>query len=715
MLFKDTSSPISPINLLLLLFLITLVAGTAVFYNAGNGGLGLIGFYFVLSQVFLGTFVFIQNPKAKINFYFALFSYCLALWNYFAILIFRLPLTQPFYWVDWVIYIPAILMIYYLFYFSVVFPAEKKYFSETIHWLTLIIPIGLIAVLLAEHDLIINGVAAIDGTRAPVFGQGYSVFVLYVMSYMAAVMFNLRQSYKDASLSEKAQLLYFILGAVIAILGFLATNLILPWSTTASLEWMGSLFSLVFLAFTAYAIVKAHLMDISVVISRSLAEIVTIIFLGSLFLGIAWICITYLSSQIGLVFLSISIIYGIIVGHTYERVRLFFQTTSDKLFLHGKYNYYRSLSDASARVGQKLSLENILQVLYETFHEVVEISNPRVFLPESFTEVEKNSNCYLVYDKQTYQPMAAGQKIAMDSPLVRELIATRKPVLDVKELDAALAVPCLLEDRLIAIFALGHKLSEDAYTDEDLRLLEVLANQAAITLDHTRSYEKIRTDLESMERELERSQRLASIGTLTAGVTHEIRNPLTVIRAETERLANQERDQAYLRQYSDLVLKHVDRIAGIVQRMLGLAKEKTRREVEINLTELLDSTTELFVISNITVQKNLNPLPPIKGDPEEMQEVFVNLIQNALEAMPQGGKLTLSAFIEDHRSVIEISDTGKGIPEELRERIFDPFFSSRHEGVGLGLSIVYRIVREHGGDIKVTSEVGKGSTFKLLF
>ena len=132
-------------------------------------------------------------------------------------------------------------------------------------------------------------------------------------------------------------------------------------------------------------------------------------------------------------------------------------------------------------------------------------------------------------------------------------------------------------------------------------------------------------------------------------------------------------------------------------------------------TRRIDSTLELFPISRIQVRKKLGQIPSIKGDPDAIQEIFVNLIQNAIEAMPDGGDLAVTTYSEDGRVVAEVSDTGKGIPEEIREKIFDPFYSTRHEGVGLGLSIVYRIVREHGGDIKVSSEVGKGSTFKLLF
>ena len=164
------------------------------------------------------------------------------------------------------------------------------------------------------------------------------------------------------------------------------------------------------------------------------------------------------------------------------------------------------------------------------------------------------------------------------------------------------------------------------------------------------------------------------------------------------------------------MIKHIDRISGIVQRMLQLAKEKQKQEVDLDLNELIEATLQFFAFSRVVVGKStLQPVPPIKGDPEAMQEVIVNLVQNALDSMSGVGELTVRTYKEDGRVVVEVSDTGKGIPEEIREKIFDPFYSTRHEGVGLGLSIVHRIVREHGGSIKVESQMGKGTTFKLQF
>ena len=151
--------------------------------------------------------------------------------------------------------------------------------------------------------------------------------------------------------------------------------------------------------------------------------------------------------------------------------------------------------------------------------------------------------------------------------------------------------------------------------------------------------------------------------------------------------------------------------------MLGMAKEKSKAApVDVDLNDTIEKSLQFFPINRIKLVKDYGQVPPVKGDPNELREVFVNLIQNAVEAMKGiDGTLTIRTFVDQGRVAAEVADTGKGIPHELQEKIFDPFFSTRHEGVGLGLSIAYRIIREHGGDVSVKSEVGRGTTFKILF
>ncbi len=476
---------------------------------------------------------------------------------------------------------------------------------------------------------------------------------------------------------DRERIRYLFIGTFLSSVIGIAVNFILPLAGLTYLNKYGPMSTMFMVAFTSYAIVKHRLMDISVIISRALAEIMTVIFLGSLYFILVWFYKTYSSNLIDIPFIVWTVAFGILVGQTHQRIRTFIQTTSDKLFLKEKYNYYNELSDISIKVGEKLSLPAILKLLYQTFSDVVEVTNPRIFLPQYFTEVDKRSTRYVVFDRRTCLPDPDGEEIPFDDLLVKKLCETRAPIHFPYNPSQELIVPCLLEDRMIAIFILGHKMSEDSYTEEDVRLIKALASQA--------------------------------------GVTHEIRNPLTVIRSETERLANETRDQKYLKDFRDLLLKNVDRIANIVQGMLSLAKEKPRQEVDVDLNASINMALQLVRLEGITLRKETGDILPVKGDPQQIEEVFVNLIRNAVCAMPDGGTLTLRTYKKEGKTIAEVSDTGKGIPVELREKIFDPFFSTRHEGVGLGLSIAYRIIREHDAKLELSSEVGKGSTFRVIF
>ncbi|MCU0640733.1 MAG: ATP-binding protein [Candidatus Margulisbacteria bacterium] len=714
----DAAEPVirrSTFNLPLLALIATAAVSTFWLIWLQQNILVISSIYLVIAQLYLGYFLLANNPRSPVNISFGCFAFSLATWNALSILVINAPRTMPLFWADWCIFIPGTLMVYCLFYFLMVFPRRSAYFTPTLFWLTMLPMLLFLALMIYDHRWIISEVVLENGVRSPIFGLGYMFYTLYALGLNLGGAINQWLNFQLATRRERAQMFYFLIGALLSVTGFTLTNLLLPWTVTAALSWMGAWFTLIFVGFTVYAITKHQLMDISVVISRTVAELLSILIMGGLYLIIVWCQLTFIGPTIDPVFLTLTVLFGIFVGQAHLPLRLFLQTTSEKIFLHGKYDYYNALAAASSRVVEKLSLPEILKVLYETFADVMELSQPRIMLPDQFSEPDKASTGYVVYHREDYRPEEGGERFGLDDKLIKTLITTRAPRVTPNDPDHALIVPCLLEARLIALFVFGPKLSEDPYTEEDLRLLQALASQAAVALDHTHSYERIRSDLEVVERQLERSQRLASLGTLTAGVTHEIRNPLTVIRGETERLANQERDLEYLKNFRDLLLKHIDRIGGIVERMLGLAKEKQKRETAVDLNELIEATVPLCELPQIEVRSELGEISRVKGDPEELQEVFVNLIQNASEAMGGKGALTIKTFNDDQQVVVEVSDTGKGIPEEIREKIFDPFYSTRHEGVGLGLSIVYRIVREHGGDIKVSSEVGKGTTFRLSF
>jgi len=661
----------------------------------------------------LGLLIYFKNPGGKVNRCFAVIACSIAVWIVSIFFYWQVSSPNLALWFSKMAYASTSLIPAFLVIFVYVFPFEEKKVSN-LFVVTALVPVFLLLVMIFSN-LIVSGVEVKTWGYNLVTTSYYNLFSLYFLVFMGWAFIKLIFRFFKSKGVARKQIGYIFLGFFLGSIPPIITNLILPSLGNTSLTDIGPSFSIILVAFIAYAITKHRLMDISVVISRTVAEVLTIILFGSIYFSLVWLFNAYVAPGLSFYLLGALLLYGIFVGRSYMSLRLFFQTTADKVFLRGKYDYYKELAEASRKVGEKLSLAAILGILYKTFNDVVEISNPRIFLPENFNQLDGAPQRYLVYDKNSFLPVFGGEEIKIESQLVEKLISTREPMLNPQDHNKELLVPCLLEDRLIAIFVLGSKLSEDPYTNEDIKLLEVLASQAAVALDHTRSYEKITMDLASAQKQLARSERLAALGTLTAGVTHEIRNPLGVIRMGLNKLPVEPRSIEYLKDFRDKYVKHVDRITGIVRRMLGLAKHKERKRVDMNLNEVIESVLEFFPLGKTSLQKELAPLPSMKGDPDELHEVFINLLQNAVEAMPDGGNITVKTYTEKGRIFAQVSDTGKGIPDTIKEKIFDAFFSTRHEGAGLGLAITYRIVREHGGDIEVKSHEGQGTTFTLSF
>ncbi|MGH8545732.1 MAG: ATP-binding protein [Gammaproteobacteria bacterium] len=231
-------------------------------------------------------------------------------------------------------------------------------------------------------------------------------------------------------------------------------------------------------------------------------------------------------------------------------------------------------------------------------------------------------------------------------------------------------------------------------------------------------------ELKESQNILRRADRLSSLGLLTAGLAHEIRNPLVAIRTFTQLLPERYEDAEFRDGFQGLALKEVDRICGLINDLLSFARPSRPNVAEENLNDVVDGIARILETEakekNVEITRDYDPhLPKVWIDREQMKQVFMNLILNAIQAMRDGGSLFVSTRLNSKDDSgesrqflqVEIRDTGVGIPEENLEHIFDPFFTSKDEGSGLGLSVSHQIVQEHGGYIVVQSKVEKGTTF----
>lgn len=231
------------------------------------------------------------------------------------------------------------------------------------------------------------------------------------------------------------------------------------------------------------------------------------------------------------------------------------------------------------------------------------------------------------------------------------------------------------------------------------------------------------TEKVKMEEQLLQASKLASIGKLTAGISHEIGNPLASISSLVQELRalrfDVPEDIQFTGEALNIVNAHIDRIARIVRSLGDFARISTHEKPLSNVAEIIDRTLNLVRydkrFNNIQFRTDVGEVPLLRINPDKIQQVFLNIILNALDAMPGGGELRIGAHRVGGEVVITFGDTGTGIDEGMLDRIFDPFFTSKPlgKGTGLGLSICYGIIREHNGTIEAQSEEGAGTTFVI--
>src|SRR5262245_19401288 len=235
--------------------------------------------------------------------------------------------------------------------------------------------------------------------------------------------------------------------------------------------------------------------------------------------------------------------------------------------------------------------------------------------------------------------------------------------------------------------------------------------------------------IRQLENEVRRGETLAAAGRMAVGVAHEIRNPLGAIRGAVQLLARELGAEPRLAEYTDVLVKEVDRVNRIIETLLDLGRPVQVHRVPLNLHQILERvvllTEQAAGTAGVTVVRRYDPsLPPILGDEDRLLQVFHNLVRNALDAMKRGGRLTVATRVSlnplygkmdlggGQRTMVEaaLTDEGGGIPAEARARIFDPFFTTKERGLGLGLAICHRILEEHRGAIHVESVEGRGTT-----
>jgi signal transduction histidine kinase/putative methionine-R-sulfoxide reductase with GAF domain len=316
---------------------------------------------------------------------------------------------------------------------------------------------------------------------------------------------------------------------------------------------------------------------------------------------------------------------------------------------------------------------------------------------------------------------------AMNDPRVNPLLKEKF------NLHSLVVIPLLAREKALGAIAADHIEPGRRLTQEMLDSVMAFSQQAGLAIQNASMYQELKNfsrqmeeriqkttaDLRKTEAQLIRSEKLAALGQLAAGIAHEIRNPLTsisiLIHSMRERISPDDSEQEDLK----VIEEEIHRINEIVDRFLRFAKPALpffeRTEVLSIFEEILQLLRSQAEKQHIVVRKEFQALPMILMDREQMKQAMLNLLLNAIQAMPEGGRLTLSGRNSEDGQWVQLTleDTGMGIPSEDLNKLFDPFFSTKEGGIGLGLSITHRIIDQHHGKIEVESAAGKGTLFTV--
>ncbi len=701
-----------------------------------------------ITSTILGGIVYAKNRKKPANVLYGLFALSISVWSY-SYFFWQISTDEAsaLFWCHFLMAGAIFIPIVYLHHIFVLLdPAFQKSSQRKIIVFGYIF--CLISLFLNFTPLFVKGVSPKLWFKYwPDAGIAFPYFLFIWLWFVVYGAFIIIKSLSTAVGVRKHQLRYILIATVVGWIGG-ATNY--PLWFNINIPPIGNILASFYVAIVAYAIVKYRFMDIQLIATRAGIFVTVYAFI----LGIPfWIGLKVLGKGPWLLPVALMAVCATVVPFIY----LYLQKRAEDRLLKEQRAYQATLQRASAGMGRVKDLKRLLDLIVHIVVRAVKLEHGEVFLWH-----EQSNQFVLKALKGRRFADLKNTTLSLNSPLilhfqknkealVYEEIKQRssdyadKELQDIEailnELEAALAVPSFIEDRLIAIIILGKKTSGKLYSEDDLTVFSILANQSALAIENAQFYE----DMKNTQEQLFRAEKMATIGTMADGLSHQINNRLHamgfIAGDALDSIALKKKEpipevmQGLINDLNYALTRIQDNVkqgGEIVQGLLKYTRKGEEGFSPIDLNKLLDSTVEMLQfkikLNEMELQRKLqSSTPPVKGNFTQLQEVFFNIIDNSYDAIIQRknelkeqgykGCVAITAERLDGQLEITIIDNGMGVKGEDFKKLFTPFFTTKlssRKGTGLGLYVIRQIIEEnHKGKVDFSSTYQQGSQTKI--
>ena len=694
----------------------------------------------LIANIFLGIFVYINNPKKLANRAFAMMCFGLSSWTAFNYLA-DYQLSNTLVW-SRLSFFAIVYSLAFLLIFLNNFPT-RVIKSKAVELITL--AVATLVAIISLGPWLIPSVEIVNQVSNVQTGSLYVIFLAYfTLAIVLSVIFIIL-AWRKSRGSDRSKVAFLVFGILAMTILASVTNLILPLIMGSNnYAKYGTLFSLIFVSTTAYAIIRHSLFDIRSVVVRSFAYTLSILTIAVVYAFIAFGVIgRYLfpaGQQISLQQQIFNTILAVLLAFSFQPIRRFFERLSSKIFYRDHYDSKIVINDLGHVMASEIRISQLCKKVAKEIVGSLKISDADVLVVDKDEIIYSTLNIVSEYPKLGLKDiLLLGNK----SAYLDELPKNDKSLI-MKKLNITLSIPLKTGNGFLGYLLLGEKESGEIYNEEDMKTIKIIGNELSVALENAKAFLEISKFNETLQDRIDKATKSLQKANsqlkeldeakdeFISMASHQLRTPLTTVKGYVSMLDEGDFGELSKEQKKsvELALDGSNRMARLIDDLLNVSRMEAGKfyidatkvdllqmvEQEVSLLRTLANSKKVKLVFNRPKHK----IPIMNLDDNKTRQVIMNLVDNAIhytEPPKGGGMVEVSLDIINDHIEFSVKDNGIGVPKDQQDRLFTKMFRAKNakevrpDGTGLGLFLVKRVVEDQGGKVLFESKPGKGSLF----